>query len=125
MIAAGPLSAACSAQGEVDGYGAGNSGAGAASGVGTTTGGVGAASSSAGTDASSVSTTDGTTGVTSGAGGTTSDPPVDCSTPRPNRAPIRRLTRFEYNSTVASLLGDTSSPANSLPAELLGNGFGN
>lgn len=41
------------------------------------------------------------------------------------RAPIRRLTRFEYNNTVRDLFGDTTSPANSLPPEELGNGFGN
>jgi hypothetical protein len=44
---------------------------------------------------------------------------------RPTRAPLRRLTRFEYNNTVRDLLGDTTSPANLLPAEELGNGFGN
>jgi hypothetical protein len=44
---------------------------------------------------------------------------------RPGRAPLRRLTRFEYNNTVRDLLGDVSSPANALPAEELGNGFGN
>ncbi|HEY6729360.1 MAG TPA: DUF1592 domain-containing protein [Polyangiaceae bacterium] len=117
--------AACSGQGDVDGYGVASSGADSASG----TTGVGAASSSSGTEGGSAgnaaSGADGTTGTGSGAGGTTSVEPVDCSTPRPNRAPIRRLTRFEYNSTVASLLGDTTFPANSLPAELLGNGFGN
>ncbi len=43
----------------------------------------------------------------------------------PGRAPLRRLTRFEYNNTVRDLLGDNTSPANSLPAEELGNGFGN
>ena len=43
----------------------------------------------------------------------------------PGPAPLRRLTRFEYNNTVRDLLGDTTSPANALPAEELGNGFGN
>lgn len=41
------------------------------------------------------------------------------------RAPMRRLTRFEYNNTVRDLLGDTSSPANAFPSEESGNGFGN
>jgi hypothetical protein len=40
-------------------------------------------------------------------------------------APLRRLTRFEYNNTVRDLLGDTTSPASALPSEVLGNGFGN
>jgi hypothetical protein len=43
----------------------------------------------------------------------------------PGRAPLRRLTRFEFNNTVRDVLGDDSSPANALPSEELGNGFGN
>ena len=43
----------------------------------------------------------------------------------PERAPLRRLTRFEYNNTVRDLFGDTTQPANALPPEELGNGFGN
>jgi hypothetical protein len=38
---------------------------------------------------------------------------------------MRRLTRFEYNNTVRDLVQDTSLPANALPSEELGNGFGN
>lgn len=125
LVAAAGLGGAACSQGEVDGYGVASSGAEAGAVTGTTGVGAGAASSSAGTDGSTTSAADGSTGTASGAGGTTSVEPVDCSTPQPNRAPIRRLTRFEYNSTVASLLGDTTLPANSLPAELLGNGFGN
>jgi hypothetical protein len=41
------------------------------------------------------------------------------------RSPLRRLTRFEYNNTVRDLFGDATQPANALPAEELGNGFGN
>ena len=52
--------------------------------------------------------------------------PAECaSRVTPGSAPLRRLTRFEYNNTVAALLGDTSRPGNSLPSELLGNGYGN
>ncbi|AUX29572.1 MULTISPECIES: DUF1592 domain-containing protein [Sorangium] len=43
----------------------------------------------------------------------------------PGRAPLRRLTRTEYNNTVRDLLGDTTNPAFSLPSEDVGNGFGN
>jgi hypothetical protein len=43
----------------------------------------------------------------------------------PSRAPLRRLTRFEYNNTVRDLLGDSTQPARSFPSEELGNGFGN
>ena len=54
-------------------------------------------------------------------------PPSACApdTIAPGRAPLRRLTRFEYNNTVRELLGDTTNPANALPSEELGNGFGN
>lgn len=118
----GLIGVACSADGEVDGYGGASSGAGAAAGMGAAN--TGEPSSTTGADGGL--TTSGTSSSDGGsAGGTTSVAPSDCSTPHPNRAPIRRLTRFEYNSTVASLLGDTTFPANSLPAELLGNGFGN
>ena len=38
-------------------------------------------------------------------------PPMLCdSTVRPGRAPLRRLTRFEYNNTVRDLFGDTTDP---------------
>jgi hypothetical protein len=41
------------------------------------------------------------------------------------RAPLRRLTRFEYNNTIRDLLKDSTQPGNSFPSEELGNGFGN
>lgn len=44
---------------------------------------------------------------------------------RPGRAPLRRMTRFEYSNTVRQLLGDATNPGNGLPPEELGNGFGN
>lgn len=43
----------------------------------------------------------------------------------PGPAPIRRLTRFEYNATVRDLLGDTSEPAKNFPAEEEAYGFTN
>jgi hypothetical protein len=43
----------------------------------------------------------------------------------PGRAPLRRLTRFELDNTVRDLLADDSHPAEALPSEELGNGFGN
>ncbi|HVJ16160.1 MAG TPA: DUF1592 domain-containing protein [Polyangiaceae bacterium] len=63
-----------------------------------------------------------------GGGGTTatsSNPLCQDGKVRPGRAPLRRLTRFEYNNTVRDLLGDTTKPANDFPSEELGNGFGN
>jgi hypothetical protein len=60
-----------------------------------------------------------------GGGGTGLVAPTACAaTPAP-RAPLRRLTRFEYNNTLRDLLGETSSPGNAFPSELSGNGFGN
>ena len=43
----------------------------------------------------------------------------------PGRAPLRRVTRFEYNNIVRDLLGDTTQPAKAFPSEEIGNGFGN
>lgn len=45
--------------------------------------------------------------------------------PQTIRAPLRRLTKREYDNTVRDLLGDTTSPARALPSEERGNGFGN
>jgi len=70
-------------------------------------------------------------GGTSGSSGTAAGEPVtpvDCREDdaiSPGAAPLRRLTRFEINNTVRDLFGDDSSPANALPSEELGNGFGN
>ena len=61
-------------------------------------------------------------GVTSVGGGTV--PPTSC-TVSTTRAPMRRMSRFEYNNTVRDLVQDKSYPANALPSEELGNGFGN
>jgi hypothetical protein len=44
--------------------------------------------------------------------------PLDCTAVNPGRAPLRRLTRFEYNKTVAILLTDDTDPANALPPEV-------
>ncbi len=66
------------------------------------------------------------TGGTTGAGGMPPYiEPSNCAASPPPRAPLRRLTRFEYNNTMRDLLGDTTSPGNAFPSELLGNGFGN
>lgn len=48
-----------------------------------------------------------------------------CVEPTATRAPLRRITRFEYNNTVRDLLGIDSNPANALPGEEAGSGFGN
>lgn len=66
------------------------------------------------------------TGGSGGTGGMGPGPDVnDCAAQPAPRAPLRRLTRFEYNNTARDLLGDTTAPANAFPSEVLGNGFGN
>lgn len=48
-----------------------------------------------------------------------------CSVADPGPAPIRRLTRVEYNNTVYQLLGDTSRPADQFPPDEEAGGFDN
>ncbi len=65
-------------------------------------------------------------GGAAGAGGVTIPPLcADQATIQPGSAPLRRLTKFEYNKTIRDLLGDDTNPANSFPSELSGNGFAN
>ena len=58
-------------------------------------------------------------GGTGGAGGIVSAPLV------PGRSPLRRLSRVEYNNTVAALLGDTSNPAQQFEPDTIADGFTN
>lgn len=44
---------------------------------------------------------------------------------QPGPAPIRRLTRVEYNNTVFQLFGDNSQPANAFPPDEQAGGFDN
>lgn len=70
----------------------------------------------------------GSSGAASGgsgaAGGSASMTPADCGNPLPPRAPLRRLTRFEYNNTVRDLAQIMDAPANNFPPEEIGSGFG-
>src|SRR5207253_2147476 len=43
----------------------------------------------------------------------------------PGPAPMRRLTRVEYNNTVFQLFGDNSQPANAFPPDEQAGGFDN
>jgi hypothetical protein len=61
----------------------------------------------------------------SGAGAGTSVSACEGQTGIPAIMPARRLTRAEYNASIAVLLGDTTSPATNLPPELIGNLFSN
>jgi hypothetical protein len=47
------------------------------------------------------------------------------STLEPGPAPIRRLTRVEYNNTIYQLFGDNSQPANAFPPDEEAGGFDN
>jgi hypothetical protein len=108
------------------GPGAGGSGAGTATtggsaGTGATTGGSAGASGGAGGSGGTGGAVD-PTGGTAGVGGTGV---TACTSQTPPRAPLRRLNRFEYNNTARDLLGVTTRPADDLPGEELGTGFGN
>jgi hypothetical protein len=59
----------------------------------------------------------------SGGSGVMVDPEA-CKMPGVPKAPLRRLTRFEYNNTVRDLAKVTDSPANLFPPENVGSGFG-
>jgi hypothetical protein len=126
------LAVGCAAEVAAPGAtGSAGSGAVPATGGTGTGGGGGTGATSAGTAGSGVGATGGTTAGTggtgtSGAAGTGPAPKcVDQAAVTPGRAPLRRLTKFEYNVTVADLFGDTTKPALALNSELLGNGFGN
>jgi Protein of unknown function (DUF1592)/Protein of unknown function (DUF1588)/Protein of unknown function (DUF1587)/Protein of unknown function (DUF1595)/Protein of unknown function (DUF1585) len=54
-----------------------------------------------------------------GVGGASMQPMV------PGRAPLRRLTRSEYDNTVRDLLGDTTHPASQFEPDTLADGFTN
>ncbi len=54
------------------------------------------------------------------------DPLADCGkSVQPGPAPIRRMTRFEYDNTVRDLVGDTTHPAADFGAEEEALGFNN
>jgi hypothetical protein len=90
----------------------------------TTIGVAGAAAIASGTTASGLPTAVASNGLADlGSPGAVSACPNPATAPA--RAPLRRLTRFEYNNSVRDLLGDATQPARSFPSEELGNGFGN
>lgn len=115
-------------------------GSGAVGGATATTGGAGPGTGGTGNTAAMGGTGNttamGGTGNTTATGGTgaggtggtgTVIPPLcmDQATIQPGHAPLRRLTKFEYNNTVRDLLGDMTGPASNFPSELSGNGFAN
>jgi len=81
-----------------------------------------------GASGSGSTTTGGGASATATAGSSPALSPECATGVHPGRAPVRRLTRFEYNNAVRDLLGDTTAPANALPPETIartGNVFGN
>lgn len=65
--------------------------------------------------------------ASAGAAGVVGTQPDACvgATGIPAAVPARRLTRAEYNNSVADILQDHTSPAIGLPPELIGNLFSN
>jgi hypothetical protein len=92
------------------------------SGGGTTSQGGGGGSSGKGGGQGGTTANGGSSGATPGTGGSSM---TECIPQGAPRAPLRRLTRFEYNNTVRDLLRVTTRPADVLPGESLGTGFGN
>lgn len=74
-------------------------------------------SSPSGADGADASSADDDDGVDDGASEDGGEPSGPCGTAVPGPAPIRRLSSFEYDNTIADLLGDTSHPAEDFPAE--------
>src|SRR3954470_3425540 len=86
--------------------------------AGTSNSAAGSVSASAGTGVNPGGGAAGAGGAGSVAGGTSA-----CvgQTGMPAAVPARRLTRAEYNASVATLLLDKTSPGTNLPPELIGN----
>lgn len=114
------LSVGCSANGDANGEpGPGNPGA---AGTGTGAGPNNPPPGAGGASGGGAAQTFGGANPNGGAGPISA---CNSQTQQPSSAPIRRLTRNEFNNTVADLLGDTTSPAINLPPEVFGNGFSN
>jgi hypothetical protein len=105
----------------------------ASSGAGTGNGGAGNVPTNGGSTGAGLtgSGAGGGAPVAGGAGGAagsaaTGGAPAACTTPAPApRAPLRRITRFEYNNSTRDLFGVDLRLASALPGEELGSGFGN
>src|SRR5450631_3292717 len=101
-------------------------------GNGTPSAGPGSASAPGGTVTGPGGTGTGTGGAGSVGGGASGGPgglvPASAcvgQTGIPAALPARRLTRAEYNASVAVLLQDSTSPATNLPPEVIRNLFSN
>jgi hypothetical protein len=86
------------------------------------TGGIGGDSGGSGGSSAGASGTSNTAGAGAGGG---AGAPISCDMTVPGAAPIRLLTHVQYDNTVADLLGDTTGPSASFPAENEVGGFRN
>lgn len=92
--------------------------------------GIGGQAGSAGAGAGGAGTSGATAGdagaAGAGMGGTSgSAGAMSCETVAPGAAPLRLLTHIQYDNTVADLLGDTTGPSKTFPAENEVAGFRN
>jgi len=120
--ASGGTSSGASGGGGTGGSSA-NGGAGGAtggSGGSVTTGGVGGA-----TGGGPAGGTGGVAAGGSGGGGAVAPTAMDCPTSQLARTPLRRLTKFEYATTVKDLLNVDPAPASELPDDEVTNAFDN
>ncbi len=85
------------------------------------TGGNGNTGTTGGVGNTGATSATGATGPTTSMGGGL-PVPSSCDMPTASRAPMRRLTRFEYSNTLLSLLGDSTSPGNKLAGEIAVDG---
>src|SRR5688500_17986904 len=60
-----------------------------------------------------------------GGSGTVNPEPTSCEDTNPAPAPLRLLTRFQYDNAVRDLLGDDSQPSAAFPPENEVDGYGN
>lgn len=64
-------------------------------------------------------------GAAGGSAGTAGNDAGSCTTTEAFAAPLRRLTRFEYNNTARDLLNVDIAPADRFPADEVAGGFNN
>ena len=104
--------------GSNSGSGGSSTGNGSGGKTGSGSGGNGSGSSMGSGSGGSGSTGMGSGGSDSGGTGSGGSTTLACNGVNPGRAPLRRLTTYEYNNTIRDLLGDTSSPGSALPPQV-------
>lgn len=87
---------------------------GPSSSIGAGATGVSGSTSTSGAAGASAAAAGGTAGASPGS---TPEECAESAAIMPGQSPVRRLNRFEYNNTIADLLNDKTSPADSFPLE--------